>query len=271
MADDPARQGAADAAGGIQSLDAALRVLTAMGRMDGAVGLSDLARACRMPASKVHRYLASFINAGLVRQNGRSGTYDLGPQAIEIGLAALHRHDFVNAVAERLPALTAETGLTGLLCVWGNSGPTVVRWERAASFIVTSLGLGTTLPLLTSATGHVCVAYLPEAVTASLLDAEMERARHSPRIFERFRPDRAYVDALVRNVRASGYATVEGNFIPGLVALAAPVLDWQEEAQAVVTLIGADPAAIEPSSQALAALRAFCSENSLSAKVPAAV
>ncbi|WP_099864259.1 IclR family transcriptional regulator [Pararhizobium haloflavum] len=261
MADDIPRQ--AEAQGGIQSLDAALRVLMAMANMEGAVGVSDLARACGMPVSKTHRYLASFIHAGLVCQAGRSGRYDLGPRAIEIGLAALSRHDFVNAASDDLHRLTVETGLTALLCVWGNSGPTVVRWERAASFIATSLGLGTTLPLLTSATGRICLAYLPGAVTGALLDEELARGLASPQIFHDLELNQADVARLAADVRDQGYATVDGRFIPGLVALAAPILDWQGEAQAVVTLIGADPRLIEPGAAQIGSLKEFCASHSI--------
>lgn len=252
-----------ETAGGIQSLDAALWVLTTMARLDGAVGLSDLARACGMPASKTHRYLASFINAGLVRQNGRSGTYDLGPGAIEIGLAAINRHDFVNSIADRFSELTEETGLTGLLCVWGNSGPTVVRWIRAANFIVTSLGLGSTLPLLSSATGRVFFAWLPETITEKLMHEELKRARASGREIGEAGSGVKGARALAARVRGAGYATVDGRFIPGLVAASAPILDWQDEAQAVVTLIGTNPNDIEPGSPAIAALTRFCAEHSV--------
>lgn len=265
---DDSERGSAEAAGGIQSLDAALRMLMTMARMEGAVGLSDLARACDMPASKTHRYLASFIHAGLVRQNGRSGTYDLAAGAIELGLAAMQRHDFVNAVADEMPELTARTGLTSLLCVWGNSGPTVVRWQRAASLVVTSLGLGTTLPLLTSATGRICLAYLPERVTAQLRDTELSRLRKSTdaeALFDGRSVDVKGARGLADDVRAAGYATVDGRFIPGLVAVAAPILDWQGEAQAVLTLIGTDPRVIDADSATLHALVTFCADYAVDA------
>lgn len=257
MADRP------DGAGGIQSLDQALRVLVALARHDRAASLSELARDCGMPASKVHRYLASFLNAGFVRQAERSGKYDLGPAAIETGLSALNRHDFVNRTADALPELAGETGLTALLCVWGNFGPTVVRWERAASLVAASLGLGTALPLLTSATGRVFLAYLPEAVTAALRREELAEAAASGRPLGDIGPDEAGVRTLAATVRAEGHATVDGRYIPGLVAMAAPILDWQAQAQAVVTLIGTDPRAIATDAPALAQLKAFCATLSI--------
>jgi len=249
--------------GGIQSLDAALHVLEALSEAGQALSLSELARLCGMPPTKVHRYLASFAHAGLVQQNGRSGTYDLGNGAIALGLSAMARHDFVNTVSNAMSDLTADTGLTALLCVWGNRGPTVVRWERAASFIVTSLGLGTTLPVLSSATGRVCLTFLPDTVTARLVADELKRAAKRPRVIGDIEPTRAGVRKLADSVRARGCATVDGRFIPGLVAISAPILDWQGQAQAAVTLIGTDPATIEPGSDAETALMAFCAAHSI--------
>lgn len=233
-----------DSAGGIQSLDAALRLLAAMAERPGAVALSDLARDLGMPPSKVHRYLASFQHAGLVVQAGRSGKYDLGPGAIRLGLAALARHDFVNRTADALPDLVAQTGLTALLSVWGSQGPTVVRWERAAVPTVTSMGLGTVLPLMTSATGRAFLAWGPPAPMQAMRDEG--------------------AGALAEQVRAAGFAHVDGRFIPGLVAIAAPILDWQDQAQAVVTLIGTDPALARPDAPQVQALVAFCRAQGLS-------
>ncbi|MFN4100747.1 MAG: IclR family transcriptional regulator [Pararhodobacter sp.] len=240
-----------DSASGIQSLDAALRLLAALTGRREAVSLSDLARDCGMPPSKVHRYLASFQHAGLVVQAGRSGKYDLGPGAIRLGLSALARHDFVNRTADAMPDLVAQTGLTALLSVWGTQGATVVRWERAAVPTVTSMGLGTVLPLLHSATGRAFLAWGPQAPLQAVLAAELATATGDlPR-------DAAGVARMVAPVRAAGYAGVDGRFIPGLVAVAAPVLDWQGEAQAVVTLIGTDPAVSAPEGEVVRALKAF--------------
>ncbi|MEM8753673.1 MAG: IclR family transcriptional regulator [Pseudomonadota bacterium] len=243
--------------GGLQSLDLALSVLAEMARADGPRSLSEIARACGMPPSKVHRYLASFLGAGLVSQAGRSGKYDLGKGALELGLAAMARHDLITETSERLPDLRDETGMTALLSVWGNDGATVIRWERAASPIVTSMGLGTVLPLLTSATGRVFFAYAPQAPLSEALRAEARRLRAAPDLAPEVDPSRAGLERLRAEIRSTGHASVAGRFIPGLVAVAAPILDWQGEALAAVALIGTDSADVAPDSLKVDRLRAF--------------
>jgi DNA-binding IclR family transcriptional regulator len=248
---------------GIKSLESALSVLVHLSRQSGAVTLTDIARSCDMSPSNVHRYMATFMQAGLVKQEGKSGRYDLGLGALELGLAAIARHDFVNSAADGLSQLTADTGMTALLSVWGNDGATVVRWERGASPTVTSIGLGTTLPLLRSATGRVFLAWGPAAAIASTREAELRRAARQPTLIPDFDPTKAGLNHLVASVREQGFASVDGRYIPGLVAAAAPILDWQGEAQAVITLVGTDPASISMSSTQIGALLAFCDERSI--------
>lgn len=236
--------------GGIQSVDIALRVLDHLSRAGGPVSLSELARDCDMPPSKVHRYLASYIAAGMVVQAGRSGKYDLGPAALQLGLSAMARHDFVNACSDALPDLRDATGMTVLLSVWGTQGATVVRWERAPAPVITSMGLGTTLPLLTSASGRVFLSWAAPEAIALRLAFELETTALD-------------AEALRQQTRKAGYASVDGRFIPGLVACAAPILDWQGHAQCAITLIGTDPASVKPGAKQIESLTSFCQNHSI--------
>ncbi len=238
--------------GGIQSVDVALRIVAQLARLNGPVSLSDLARACELAPSKVHRYLASFVAAGMVTQTGRSGKYDLGPAALELGLAAMARLDFVNRCSDAMPDLRDATGMTALLSVWGSQGATVVRWEKAPAPVITSMGLGTSLPLLTSASGRVFLSYAAPGTVESKLAEELKITDIN-------------VDKLRNDTRQLGYSTVDGRFIPGLVACAAPVLDWQGYAQCVITLIGTDAKAITKNAKPIQLLTDFCREFSISA------
>lgn len=250
-------------AGGIQSLDAALSLLKILAASRTAMTLTDLARAADMPATKAHRYLASFAAAGFVEQRERSGRYDLGPASLSIGVSAMVRNDGVNRAADALPQLVEETGLTALLSIWGDHGPTIVRWERAAAFFITSLGLGTTTPLLNSATGRVFLAFLPRPVLRDMLAREVALAKKRPDAFRDTRTDARGLEDLARRTRDDGYASVDGRFIPGLAAIAAPVLDWQGEAAFAVTLIGTDAAITSSKSEAVRALKTFCTSFSV--------
>ncbi len=248
---------------GINALDHALAVLKALADRKAPATLTDIARAAGMPATKVHRYLASFITAGLVSQPERSGRYDLGKAAMEIGLAAISRNDTVNRVADQLLELTDATGCTAMLSVWGNQGPTVIRWERAATLIVTTLGLGTTFPLLNSATGRVFLANLPERLTGALLDREvLARNVAGGRVID-MDVTASGLARLKEQIRSGGYATVEGRLIPGLQAASAPVLNWQGEIECAVTLIDTSQRVVDPEGSVLPTLLAYARRFSI--------
>jgi DNA-binding IclR family transcriptional regulator len=200
-----------------------------------------------MDPSSAHRYLASFARCGLVRQDSDT-RYDFGPLALHIGLAAMRRLDAVQRTELALPDLVATTGFTALLSVWSNRGPTVVHWQRSRIPLVTNLGLGSVLPIAPSATGTVLVAFLPANVTADAIAAEAKQST----------VDRAAFERAVERARKTRLAYVDNTVIPGLAAVASPVLQWNGEAAAAVTLIGHDHELAKPTHPAARALRDFC-------------
>jgi len=251
------------APGGIQALDAALSVLRVLRSFDGPATLSDIAREAGMPPSKVHRYLASFIHAGLAVQKERSGRYDLGREAAELGVAAISRNNFVLRASEELEELAIGTGQAALLAVWSHNGPTVVRLERGPNLTTTSIGLGSTFPLLDSATGRVFLAYLPSQQLAARLQGELERAAAAGVSWPDLDPDPASVEALSVKIRRERVAYVDGRFIPGLTAISSAIKNWQGEIEVAVTLFGTHRELIEPGSSARAALIDFASRHSI--------
>jgi len=99
---------------GIQSIDTGIRLLEVLQNADGPMALKDLSARSDMDPSSAHRYLASFVRSGLVRQEADS-RYDFGPLALQIGLAAMRRIEPVQLAEQALPELVAETGYTALL------------------------------------------------------------------------------------------------------------------------------------------------------------
>jgi len=232
---------------GIQSIDTGIRLLEVLEKADGPLALKDLSARADLDPSSAHRYLASFVRCGLVRQDANT-RYDFGPLALHIGLAAVRRIDPVQVIEGALPALVEDTGFTALLCVWSNRGPTVVHWQRSAAPFVTNLGLGSVLPVSRSATGTVFVAFLAQSVTAEAIAAEAKREPVDREAFTR----------AVERAKKTRLAFVDNTVIPGLSAVASPVLQWNGQAAAVVTLIGPDPDLAKASHPAAGALRRLC-------------
>lgn len=198
---------------GVGSVETGLRVLRAMAEAtDGPAPLSAVARASGLSAPTAHRYLASLVASGFVRQDAATGRYDLDAGALRVGLAALARLDPFARAEAAFRAVAEATGRTVMLSVMGDAGATVVRWFPGRPPVLTSLGVGSVMPRDASATGRVFAAFgdAPEP-----------------------RPE-------AEAIRADLIARVDGGLIPGLRADAVPVFDLQGRLALVATGIATD-------------------------------
>ncbi len=223
---------------GVQSVEVAGRLLRALVGEGQAMMLRDLAKAAHMPAAKAHRYLVSLSRLGLVDQDPATGRYDLANFALELGLARQGRIDAIGIATVVLEELRESTSESGLLAVWGDQGPTVVRVlaSRRPAFVLTRIGA--VMPLTWSATGLAFIAFLPESVTHKLVAAELEVNRRSTGT--RAPKSKKDLDTLVTKVREYGLSRIQGTVTPGTNALAAPIFDHRGAVVAVITLLGSE-------------------------------
>lgn len=236
---------------GVQSIEIGFALLRALAGSSGPLPLKSLAAAASMPAAKAHRYLVSLIRAGLVVQDAASGRYDLGPFALELGLAALGRIDPVRIGTEALHALRDRINETALLAVWGAGGPTIVRWVESTRPVTVNVRVGSTLSLLRSATGRVFLAHLPRTQTRAVLAREGRTV--APSAIERLR---------ARTIRI-GLGTVEGDALPGIAALAAPIFGHGGALALVIATLGPQGAFdVRPNGRIARELRACAAEAS---------
>lgn len=152
----------------------------------------------------------------MVRQDAETGRYGLGEFALTLGLVALQGLDIVRDTATVLADLRDQLEETVFLAVWGNRGPTIVRWEEAARPIAVNVRVGSVLPIETSATGRVFAAFLPDAAGN----------RISP--------------SMVEEIRASGIATQRNALMQGIGAVSTPVFDHRAQIVGAITVLGAD-------------------------------
>lgn len=243
--------------GGIQSVDIGMTVLKALALARGPMSLKEIAAACGMAPSKAHRYLHSLVAGGLVSQQKRSGKYDLGLFALRLGVSAIRRIDVVNRVSDHLEELVDQLGMPAHISIWSHEGPIAVRWQRTADSLISPDVLGSTFPLLRSATGNVFLAFMPDRITRPFLDNEIHRESEFEDAIE------FDVGGIVRGVRERGYAMTLGTFVPNYLGICAPIVNWDEEICAAVTVVGRLTRDPEQRRTAALTLTSFC--RSLSA------
>jgi DNA-binding IclR family transcriptional regulator len=234
----------------IGAIDTGMRLLDVLARSAGPMMLKDLAAEAGMAAAKAHRYLASFMRADMVRQDGRSGRYDLGPMAVRVGMAAIGRFDCVTQARLQLPSLRDKIRASCLVAAWSDQGPIILEWADSRRPVTVMVQVGSIMPLLTSATGRAFLGFLPADMTLSLVEAEW--AEMDPP------GDAPSIERLRHEVRATGLGQSLGSLQDGVSALAAPLFDPLGRMVGAVAALGrADEFDADPAGPAADALRAF--------------
>ena len=141
-----------------------------------------------------------------------------------------------------------DTGRTCLVAVLGDAGPTLVRWFAGSPAVVTSLAVGSVLPLLHSATGRVYLTFGDRPV----MDERLSRLPVEAR------PSASEVATLRDEVARECCALIDGQLIPGLRALAVPVFDLQGRIALVVTSLASEAVARAGDGAARVALLEAC-------------
>jgi DNA-binding IclR family transcriptional regulator len=256
-------------AAGVQSIEVGAALLRELASRDGPAKLTDLATATGLSTSRAHKYLASFIRAGLVRQSEPTGRYGIGPLAAELGFAALRNMDVVELAQDTLDDLRDQLQTVTSLTVWANRGPTIIRRSLHDESVSLVVQLGGVMSMLTSSNGRVFSAFALKETTAPLIAAELaERGGAAARAGLRTMAD---VNAMLDDIRAHGFATAIGTMTKGIAAASAPIFDCTGKIVASLTVIGLeDVIDLEPDGRPVRTLLKAAAELSMRLGAPAA-
>ena len=147
---------------------------------------------------------------------------------MRLGLAAMGRLDPLRVASENLENLLIDLKTTGLLSVWGDYGPTVIRWIDGGMPLFTSLHTGSVLPLQASSTGILFLAHCPEIMT---------RPRIAKERTEGIFVDDEQLAKQVEDARRLGYSRTYGTVVPGLSAVSAPIFNSQSRLVATMSVL----------------------------------
>lgn len=212
----------ADDRKGVQSVDRAFDILAVIESSAGPMSVGDISHAMNSAPSKIHHYLVSLVRCGALRQTSR-GSYDLGPVALGLGLSALSRMDTVDRTCEVAETLRNELGEAVFVAVWGNRGPTIIRYFEGFKPLTVEARAGLVLPILNSATGRVFLAWGNERQVGSLLDQDFSSAE---------------VQEIRSAVLGPEIGFVDGDLLPRIASLSAPVFSYNAELSLAITVLG---------------------------------
>ncbi len=202
----------------VGALVSGLRVMRYLGSMGTPVGVSRVARDLRLNSSTCFNLLKTLVHERLVTFDEASKTYSVGLGLVEMAKGALEQASYVRMLRPHLEQVALRHRVTATL--WNRiPGHRVLLVDRAdvESAVRVHMSIGQRLPMYIGALGRCMAAH------SGLSDAELRslitelRWDAAPN-FEEYRIE-------VEHARRLGYAVDRGQYVKGVTAASAPILD----------------------------------------------
>lgn len=212
------------------TVDKALELMNVFSQSRPELGLSELARIATLDKATVHRMLGTLAKHGFVEQDVHSKLYRLG--AAPLRYARIRESSFptaalIDPILQQLAEETGETCHASLIAGGGLATVGVVPGKRA---LHVTLDAGERLPYHATASGIVCLAFLPErqlrAVLAKTLSPYTDQTEVTPDLV---------LQAVTRS-RQMGYAFADQTYEADVCGIAAPIFDGGGHASGAVAV-----------------------------------
>lgn len=211
-------------------LGKAMAVLHAFTADDAGLSLADLQRRTGLPKGTLHRIAGDLVTARLLER--RDGDYHLGRLLFELGMLASLERTLLEVATPFLEDLYERTHETVHLGV--REGREVVYLAKVTGHrqVQAPSRIGGRQPLHSTAIGKALLAFSGEDVRVAVLTAPLER-RTSRTITAPGRL-RQQLESIVE----AGVSFEFEESVPGVVCVAAPILDAADEPIAAISLTG---------------------------------
>ena len=218
----------------VPAVDQASRILFSLASAESThMSLIQIARDLDINKSKVFVILNTLQRFGLVQRDGTEKGYSLGP-----GLIGLSRRFLDNLSAPKLAEpileeLAKKTGGTAALGLIADKNVFVASKHEGGRVVAVTMRVGHRFPLTYGCHGKAIAAFLPENELEELLRDKNLHFHGSPDKF-----DRAKLELEMERCRKEWFAEDLEEMVPGLNAVAAPVLGPSEHPVGYIVALG---------------------------------
>jgi IclR family transcriptional regulator, KDG regulon repressor len=215
------------AAGGRSAAARILAILEAFSHERPDMTVRDFHERTGIPESTLFRLLRLLTQRGLVSHDSSTGRYAPGLKTIELGDIAARQLRIVEIVQPVLDDLQRATHLTANFSVWRGNSRVCVAKADSTLHLRDVVNVGDSYPIWLGAAGKAILAFLPDSLRLSIVSD----AYADP-------PQRDSLIARLEQVREARLAVTEGERVPGMAAVSAPVFDRMGRVLGSVTVSG---------------------------------
>ena len=221
-------------AGGVQSVDRALQILEILSR-NGRTGVGEMATELGVHKSTASRLLSALESRDLVEQDASRGKYDVGVGLLRMASAVSARLSIVQRVRPCLERLADEFGETANLAVARSGHAVNVDQAMGRSPLTTYDWIGNATPLHATASGKILLAAMTPTERSRALGRRTLTSHTAATV-----TGRRELDAELREIEETGYASTRSELVAGMNAAAVGVSDHRGRVVGSISLSGPD-------------------------------
>lgn len=215
----------------VPSIDKALSILELLSDHPDGLRLVDIARELGLAKSSTHLTLEVLRSRGYITRDD-NGSHRLGLKLFEIGARVLRTLDIRQVSRPHLEELSQRTGLTTHLAALDGSHVVYLDRVDGHGLVRFDTYVGKRASVNLTAVGKAIVAYLPEAQLDEILRADFRRGTERA-------PARPYDFKMqLQEFCELGYTIEDGEEVPGVYCVAAPIRDVTANVVASIGVIG---------------------------------
>ncbi|MDV6013548.1 IclR family transcriptional regulator [Haloechinothrix sp. LS1_15] len=219
------------APGRVQSVERAVTILEFLAA-NGWSGVTDVGNALGVHKSTAFRLLNTLEGRGLVEQHVDSGKYRLGFGLLQLAHAVTVGPDIRRQAQPGCEWLAQHTDETITLSVCEEHESVTIDQIVSTSTVASRSWLGRRIPLHAAASGKIFLASMPEEEFEEVIKGPHERFTEGT-----ITDPRSLREDIERS-RSNGYATTAEEFEEGLSSIAAPVLGFEGDVVAAISISG---------------------------------
>src|SRR5215204_1623365 len=210
-----------DAKSVVMSLAKACRILEVFAGQEPELNLSELSRLTNLDVGTVHRLVRTLVGLGYLQRGENAKRYRLGLKVVDLGFNALGRIEVQSLARPILLSLIRPgIGAASVAVMSGTQAQYIERVHVGLAAFGIARGIGSRVPVYCSAVGRAILAFLPPKRRLEILSSE-DRIKLTPSTVVSI-PE---IERRLDDVRQQGYVFCDQEIIPGIRALAAPVLN----------------------------------------------
>ena len=217
-------------AGGVQSVDRALTILSILARL-GQVGVTEIATEIGVHKSTAFRLMSTLEAHELVEQTEERGKYRLGLGLVRLAGASSARLEVVQEARPVCRRLASDSGETVNVAILSDSAALYVDQFSGGSALSSHNWVGQHIPLHATSNGKILLSGLER-------DEVDRRVAQLPAYTNRTITNRRSLHRELDEVRREGYAVATDELEVGLTALAAPIRSAHGDVVASVSVSG---------------------------------